>query len=95
MTIMMYGGYRMLVLNKKSDYNVLTEVQDYYFAEDFEFTPKDGFQVAARITDYGNTTDVEDPEIGTIEFFIKGWKADLSPLYFRKLKRRKCNLDDF
>ena len=95
MMIMLYGGYRLLVLQDRSDYNVLTEVQDFYFSEEFKFTPKDGLQVAARITSYGNTTDIEDPEIGAMEFYIKGWKADLSPICFKKLKKRKCNLDDF
>jgi len=57
----------------------LTEVQDHYFKEDFAISAKDGFRVAAGVTTAGNFDEEEDPEIGTVEFYIKGWKDDGLP----------------
>lgn len=51
--------------------------------------------VAAAVTAYGDYSDNEDPSIGTLEFYIKGWLDDGSPIKFTKLKTRPCTLEEF
>ena len=47
------------------------------------------------MTDYGDFDDNEDPSIGTLEFYTKSWLDDGSPLQFKRLETRPCNLDEF
>ena len=91
----LYSGYRLDILLNREDFNVLTEVQNDFFTEDFTVRGEDGFRVAATVTNYGDTSDIEDPSIGTVEIYEKSWLADGSPLRWRKLKTRPCdeNLD--
>lgn len=51
--------------------------------------------VAAAVTNYGDPANIEDPSIGTVEFYIKSWLADGSPLDFHKLKTRPCKKEEF
>ena len=48
--------------------------QENHFKTFPGFSTEDGFNVAAAITAYDGKSDViEDPEIGTIKFYIKYW----------------------
>ena len=49
-TILMYAGYSLLTLIERSDYTVLTEVQDDYFDANYKITKETTFRVAAAIT---------------------------------------------
>lgn len=86
---------KIFVLVNRTDYNILNEDQNDFFSEDFIVSTDMRFRVAAAVTAYGDPTDIEDPRIGTIEFYIKSWKADGSPLDFKKLDTRLCSLDEF
>ena len=70
---------RLVVLAARDDFTILTEVQDYFFEDTFPISYKDGFRVAACITTVGELVETEDPEVGTIEFYIKGWDSTTSP----------------
>ena len=94
-TLLAYAGYRLGQLVFRNNYNVLTEIQNDFFTEDFAVGPSDGFNIAATVTTYGDFSDIEDPSIGTVEFYEKSWKEDGSPLEFKKLKTRPCTLADF
>lgn len=100
-TIFIYGLLTTYALNRvgalinRDDYNILQEDQNYFFPETYRVSAKDGFRVAAAVTAYGDYTDNEDPSIGTLEFYLKSWLDDGSPLKFRKLKTRQCNLEEF
>ena len=93
--LLAFALYRFVFLLDRSDYEILTEVQPDFFEETFALDSSNGFNVAAAVTSFGKIEDEEDPEIGTLEFYLKSWKDDLSPLVFTKLKSRKCTLDDF
>ena len=41
--IFVYAGYRMKALFNRSDYNILTEVQNDFFTEDYKVSRIDGF----------------------------------------------------
>lgn len=57
--------------------------------------PSDGFNIAAKVTGYSDYNDIEDPSIGTVEFYLKSWLDDGSPIKFTKVKTRPCSLADF
>ena len=71
------------------------ETQNDFFDESFTVRPAGGFNIAARVVKYGTFGEIEDPSIGTVEFYIKSWDDDSSPLNFRKLKTRSCSEADF
>ena len=41
--IFVYAGYRLQALSNRSDYNILTEVQNDFFTEDYKVSRIDGF----------------------------------------------------
>ena len=86
---------KIFVLVNRSDYNILNEDQNDFFKEDFVVSQDQRFRVAAAVTTYGDPNEIEDPSIGTIEFYIKSWKADGSPMDFKKLKNHPCPTDEF
>ena len=50
---------------------------DFFYDSDFTFSGADGFQVAAAVTNYdGDPNSIEDPEIGTVKFYLKQWGVD-------------------
>ena len=93
--LLSYGFYRFYSLVTLNDYDILTEIQKDHFEESYAVGTLAGFNVAATVTSYGAIEEEEDPEIGTLEFYTKSWKDDLSPLVFTKLRTRKCTLADF
>ena len=92
--LLSYTINRSFALFNRNDYNILREVQNDYFNEDFEVTTAFGFRVAAAITNLGDAKGVEDPSIGTLEFYIKSWVND-GPVTLTKLKTRFCREDEF
>lgn len=93
-TLIPYAIFRASTLINRNDYNVLTEIQTDFFTEDFHVDASMGFKVAAALTGYNNYEDIEDPTIGTLEFYMKSWKDDNSPLEFKKLKTRTCTPEE-
>ena len=93
--LLSYGFYRFYSLVTLNDYDILSEIQKDHFKESYAVGTPAGFNVAATVTSYGAIDETEDPEIGTLEFYTKSWKDDLSPLIFTKLRTRKCTLADF
>lgn len=91
-TIFIYGLLAAYMLSRvdalinRIDYNILQEDQNNYFGETFLVSADQGFRVAAAVTKYGDFRDNEDPSIGTLEFYLKSWLDDGSPLEFKKLK---------
>ena len=71
------------------------ETQNDFFDESFTVRPAGGFNIAARVVKYGTFGEIEDPSIGTVEFYIKSWGNDSAPLKFDKLKTRPCSVSDF
>ena len=71
------------------------ETQHDFFPENFTVRPADGFNITARVARYGTFDDIEDPSMGTVEFYLKSWNDDTSPLKFRKLKTRPYSISDF
>ena len=94
--ILCYGVFKYSIYSNGSDYSIVTEVVEHHFSDDYEFSAREGFRVAAAIV-AGDTEDqsTEDPSIGSVKFFIKRWKNDLSSLEFIELKSRICTPADF
>lgn len=55
--------------------------------------PEDGFRIAVTVTSFGDLSEIEDPSIGTVEFYLKSWTDEVNadPLTFKKLKTRTCD----
>lgn len=75
-----YTLNRVDALINRADYNILQEDQNNYFEETFTVSAEQGFRVAAAVTAYGDFNDNENPSIGTLEFYMKSWLADGSPI---------------
>ena len=90
-TIFVFAGYKFNVLVEKTEYDVVVETYQYNFDWTHQFGLDDGFAIAAAIIAYDNSEEpVEDPRIGTIEFYLKYWKG-MDEFSFTKLSSRLCN----
>ena len=60
------------------------------------FYDSQGFKVAAAVTNYdGDPNPIEDPEIGTMEFYLKYWgRPELGGYGFKKLDSFLCDGND-
>ena len=75
------------------------ELENFYDMGD-SFGSRNGFMVAAGVSDYSSNTEyIEDPEIGTIKLIKKSWDStDLNgsgALKFEEIPTRPCTLNDF
>ena len=60
----------------------------------------EGFNIAAGIVSFdgGTSGTVVDPEIGSLQMYMKSWNVfdeTNGEVFFRPLKTRQCSLDDF
>ena len=69
--------------------------EQYYNSTDKFSSEKHKFWVAAGISSYGdsNNTQVEDPEIGELKFYIKSWGVydDDDKITFKEVNTTMCN----
>ena len=79
-----------------SDYQLKEAEEENYFTREQTFGTNEGFQVAAAVTGYdGNSTSIEDPTIGTIEFYIKEFGVNnKAGLTFTKMTTKPCNFNN-
>ena len=67
-----YLSYRITVLVMLEEYQILHSTQEAHFDDLKGFAHDDGFKVAAGVINYdGSEVPIEDPEIGTLKFYIK------------------------
>ena len=69
--------------------------QEYFFDNEKEFTRDDGFGVAAAVTSFDGSSRIEeDPDIGTIKFYLKYWSIDKTNVEFgfKELPSKLCGL---
>ena len=75
-TVIFYGGWKLLDMLSYNIYNVQTVSEENYFSSNDTFTIADGFYVAAAITSYNNDPNpIEDPDIGTLKMYLKTWNV--------------------
>ena len=67
---------------QRSEYTILTELEADYFDETFKVSTKNGFAVAAAVVNFKDDV-FEDPEIGSVEFYILFFECGTCPFQFR------------
>ena len=95
--LLSYSGYKLRDLFIYNNYRLYEQNELHYFNDADAFTTADGFHVAAGlISDDGS---LEDPEIGTLKFYIKSWDVfdpeTNGELSFTEVKTRPCQANDF
>ena len=89
-----YASYKFIDLLELNDYKLQEAVQENFFLPNVTLSQNDGFQVAAAITSYdGSSEIIEDPSIGTIKMYIKGWGVQdetEGSLFFNEIKTKLC-----
>ena len=95
--MLVYAGYKLSTLVERSEYSLIQELYEFQYDDTFKFGQDDGFAIAASITDFDSsrTEAIEDPTVGTIQFYMKYWSVEQSTLGFKKIKSRSCNEADF
>ena len=75
MTILLaYMIYKAQILFELDDYSLEKAYEENFFPSDEAFSQKDGFYIAAALTNYDGSSEViEDPTIGTLKMYIKSW----------------------
>ena len=75
LTMLLLGAYlshRFTVLWLQEEYKITQYSEENYFDVFERFSVADGFKVAAGVTTYDGTRGlIEDPEIGTVKFYLK------------------------
>ena len=66
-----------------------------YFTINQAFGTADGFQIGAAVTAYdGDSSSIEDPTIGTLEFYIKEYGVSNNNVTFlQRLSTKPCELN--
>ena len=78
-----------------TDFKLLETEEENYFPIDQTFGTTDGFQIGAAITAYDQNPDsIEDPTIGTLEFYMKEFGSTFKGINFRKLPTKPCDFND-
>ena len=95
-----YSTYKLIDLIELNDYKIQEVKREKYFHNKVPLSQEQGFQVAAAITSYDESSEsIEDVEIGTIKFYIKWWRdaeseedGDDDDVWgFREVKTKPCN----
>ena len=97
-----YGGYKLQDLLIYSDYSLFKVNELHYYKDSDAFTTDDGFHIAAGVVSFEddpNDGTYEDPEIGTLKFYMKSWDfndpATNGELFFNEVPIRPCQKKDF
>ena len=71
-TLIVYAGYKVNILQGKKSVDVLQAVNKNYFDDDYTFGAKQGLDIAIGVTDYHRQGAYEliDPKYGKISFTI-------------------------
>ena len=86
--------YRITVLSLRQEYKLTTSVQENHFDLFPGFSLDDGFKVAAGVVTYNGSVElIEDPEIGTLKFYIKYYQHPVygTSLDFFELESTYCD----
>ena len=66
-----------------------------YYSHTDTWGASDGFTLAACVTAYDGSSEViEDPSVGQLKFYRKGWAASGGDDYFVELDQRACTQDE-
>ena len=94
--MLIYAGYKLATLIQRSEYNIIQQLYEFKFNKNDKFGEDDGFAIAGAITDFDGSPDsIEDPTIGTTEFYVKYWDEASDGAKFKKLNHRLCTNSDF
>ena len=96
----MYAGFKFNTLIENTSYTVQEVIEEEYYSTNHTFSSIDhGFYVSAAVIRYDYTTEpIEDPDIGTLKFFLKSWNiydGENGFLKFEEIPTRPCKLSDF
>ena len=98
--IVVNGSFRFVDLYSQSNYRLMEMKQELFFAESDSFGSVEGFNIAAGIVSFdgGTSGTVVDPEIGSLQMYMKSWNVydeTNGEVFFRPLKTRPCTFNDF
>ena len=89
--VLAYGGYKFLVLFDYADYKVQAAVSENFYDLMDSFESPKGFNIAAGVTRYDSTAEVvEDPDYGTVKFYLKSYGLGEPGIAFDELPTRMC-----
>ena len=75
----------------------MSAVKDDFYQNSDQFTSNEGFQVAAALIEYkeDQSTNIEDPEIGTLKMYLKSWgvHGNNSTIAFQEVNTTFCGKD--
>ena len=93
--ILSFSTTKFSSLKDKDEYSIMKAVKEDFYDPTDEFTTEDGFQVAAAVIDYSDSTSssIEDPEIGSIKMYLKSWGVYDSDgkVTFKEVKTAFCS----
>ena len=74
-------------------------LENFFDVED-RISSVEGFAIASAVTKYdGSSEVVEQPEMGTIQFYLKKWgdvdDSGKEEFRFERLPTKQCKTDDF
>ena len=94
--ILAYGVIKIVDFSDSKEFKIESRKLDWVYTADQFFSHSDGFQIAAGLTEYdGSNGLIEDPEIGTIKFYLKSFSHDEHKLSFTEVESRPCEQEDF
>ena len=93
--LLMYSAYKLNTMVNFSDYKIRMQENENYFQHTDQWGAKNDFALAACVTAYdGSSEDIEDPSIGKLKFYMKGWASSGGDDYFVELDQRACTQDE-
>ena len=93
--VIFYGSFKTSALVGRDDFTIQRFVEESYFENTAKFGFKDGFALAATLTDEDGTyrPKQQDPAYGALNFYRKTYVP--SVLTFEPIATRPCTREDF
>ena len=96
--VLAYGFIKFGDMMEYKDYKIFEIKEENYFRDSDLFTSNDGLNIAAGVFSFEENFK-EDPEVGTIKFYIKSWDTENEETHgaikFEEIKTRPCKISDF
>ena len=89
--LIIYSVYKLNTMIGIKDYKIQMQNFENYYSHTDEWGSDNGFTLAACLTAYDGSREViEDPSIGQLKFYRKGWSNSEGVDYFSEIASRPC-----